>query len=138
MRQTVERLIGERSIGGRSAATAASPSSRIIAPSAASWAAARRASRRSCSWACRRMVRARSSSDQDPEGQPASSGSSVVANSRTWSLCWGGKDRRPAGPGAVEQALEPVLGEAPPPAGNGVVVAAEFLGDAQVGGLVLV
>src|SRR5690242_5700413 len=119
----VDRLIGQHSAASGSGCD----------PAVASWARSR-----SCWWASRRMVRARSSSDQEPAGQPALAGSSWVASSRTCRRCEGGKDRRTAGAGAVEQALKAVRGEAATPGADGVVVAAQLAGDLQVGGPVLV
>src|SRR5829696_2773270 len=82
------------------------------------------------------MVKASSSSDHEPAGQPAAAGSSVVASSRTCRRCRGGKDRRAAGPGRVVQAGQPGRGEAAAPQADGVLAATELPGDLQVGGLV--
>jgi len=59
-----------------------------------------------------------------------------VASTSTLCRSSGGKSGRAAAAGQVAQAAEAMAVEAPPPAGDGVGVAAEFVGDLVVGGLV--
>src|ERR1051326_4478809 len=78
---------------------------------------------------------ARSSSDQWDTGVPASWGL-VVASTKTLCRSSGGKSGRAAAAGQVAQAGEAVAVEAAAPAGDGVGIAAEFVGDLVVGRLV--
>ena len=80
-------------------------------------------------------MRAKSSSDQCETGTAASAGW-VVARTTTWWRSSGGKSPRTTTPREVAQPLEALADKAVPPAGDGVRVAAEFVGDAEVGGLV--
>src|SRR6266404_8806385 len=77
---------------------------------------------------------ARSSSDQCETGVPVSAGL-VVARTRTLWRSSGGKSGRAAAAWQVVQAVEALLAEAAPPAGDGGGVTGEFGGHLVVGGL---
>src|SRR5258708_35690795 len=78
---------------------------------------------------------ARSSSDQWETGVPASGGL-VVARTRTLWRSSGGKSGRTGAAREVVEHLEAVALETPPPLGDGIAVAAQFLGDVVVAWLV--
>ena len=78
---------------------------------------------------------ARSSRDQWETGVPASAGL-VVASTSTLCRSSGGKSDRSAAAREVVEALQAMLLEAPPPAGDRVGVALQFGPHLQVGGFV--
>src|SRR4051794_10081663 len=80
--------------------------------------------------------RAKSSRLQRVAGQSAAAGSSD-AQARTAARCSGGKARGAPRAWSVLQARQALVEEAPSPGGNGVAVAAEFVGDVAVAGAVV-